>query len=59
MNATKMLQSKLGQTEGFWKIILLILAILTVIAVGVIYYYSTAQAERGLYNITRVLRGAR
>lgn len=55
----KILTSKFGQAEGFRKVILLILALLTLMVVALIYYYATAQAERGVYNMTRAFRGFR
>lgn len=55
----KLALSHRGQAEGFWKIILLILAIAMIIAVGIIYFYAAKGSETQLSNLTRSLRGFR
>ncbi len=55
----RLMLSNHGQAEGFWKVILLILAIATIIAMGVIYYYAAKGSEMQLHNLTRSLRGFR
>ena len=55
----RILLSNRGQAEGFWQVILLILAIATIIAMGIIYFYAAKGSETQLHNLTRSLRGFR